>query len=281
MPANRGKPREDWWYQLVTKGLEGAELTKQEFETPAGKVTRFIRPDDALGAADIATTQPAAEPASQLPDWLRRLAPPETRAYETIRPSEPRGFAPQAKWSAALAQARRRALQRGTLVHRLLQALPDIAPERRRETAADFVARNAAEWSAEERAALVTRTLELIAHPTFANLFATGSRAEVPIIGELKRDGRPPLMVSGQIDRLVVSASEVLIADFKTNETPPESAAKIPGGYLRQMALYAAVMGQLYPDKRVRAALIWTETTGITEISAESLQSELAGIISP
>ena len=171
-------------------------------------------------------------------------------------------------------------MQRGTLVHRLLQALPDIAPERRKEAAADFAARNAAEWTAEERAALVARTLELIAHPSFASLFAAGSRAEVPIIGELARDGRPPLMVSGQIDRLVVNATEVLIADFKTNETPPESAARIPGGYLRQMALYAAVMGQLYPDKQVRAALIWTETAGITEISAESLQSELAAIIS-
>jgi len=180
--------------------------------------------------------------------------------------------------SAAQVQARRRALQRGTLVHRLLQALPDIAPERRKDAADDFVARNAPEWTSDERTALVARTLELIAHPSFANLFASGSRAEVPIIGELARDGRPPLMVSGQIDRLVVSAGEVLIADFKTNETPPESAAKIPQGYLRQMALYAAVMGQLYPDKRVRAALVWTETAGITEIQPETLQSELAGI---
>jgi ATP-dependent helicase/nuclease subunit A len=280
MPGNRNKPREDWWYQLVTKGLEGTELTKEEFETPAGKVTRFIRPDDALGAADVTASQPAIETASPLPDWLRRPAAPETRPYETIRPSEPRGFAAPAKWSAALAQARRRALQRGTLVHRLLQALPDIASERRKEAAEDFVARNAAEWTAEERTALVRRTLDLIAQPSFANLFAAGSRAEVPIIGELARDGRPPLMVSGQIDRLVVSASEVVIADFKTNETPPESAARIPKGYLRQMALYAAVMGQLYPDKRVRAALVWTETAGITEISGESLQSELAAIIS-
>jgi ATP-dependent helicase/nuclease subunit A len=47
------------------------------------------------------------------------------------------------------------------------------------------------------------------------------------------------------------------------------------------MALYAAVMGQLYPDKAVRAALVWTETTEITELPAETLQMELAAIISP
>jgi ATP-dependent helicase/nuclease subunit A len=162
-----------------------------------------------------------------------------------------------------------------------LQALPDIAAERRKDAADDFVVRNAPAWPADERAALVGRTLDLIAHPSFASLFAAGSRAEVPIVGQLKREGRAPLMVSGQIDRLVVGTGDVVIADFKTNEAPPKTAAALPKTYLRQMALYAAVMGQLYPDKAVRAALVWTETTEITELPAETLQMELAAIISP
>jgi ATP-dependent helicase/nuclease subunit A len=282
MPANRNAPRADWWYQLMTRGLEGTELTKEEFQTEAGKVTRFIRPDDSLelrGSEAPAATEPAqGEP---FPDWLRKPASPEQKPYETIRPSEPRGFAAPAKWSAAQAQARRHALHRGTLVHRLLQALPDIAAERRKDAADDFVARNAPAWPADERAALVGRTLDLIAHPSFASLFAAGSRAEVPIVGQLKREGRAPLMVSGQIDRLVVGTGDVVIADFKTNEAPPKTAAALPKTYLRQMALYAAVMGQLYPDKAVRAALVWTETTEITELPAETLQMELAAIISP
>ena len=65
----------------------------------------------------------------------------------------------------------------------------------------------------------------------------------------------------------------MLIADFKTNETPPKTAADIPKTYVRQMALYAAVMGQLYPDRPVRAALVWTETAEITEIPPETLQT--------
>ena len=86
-------------------------------------------------------------------------------------------------------------------------------------------------------------------------------------------------MVSGQIDRLLVSPAEVVIADFKTNETPPKTASALPQAYLRQMALYAAVMGQLYPDRPVRAALVWTETFEITAIPAETMQTELAAII--
>jgi ATP-dependent helicase/nuclease subunit A len=279
MPANRKAPREDWWYQLITKGLEGAELTTDVIETPAGKVTRFIRPDDSLSlrAGEAAGAAAAAQAEPPLPDWLRKPASPEQKPYETIRPSESRAFA-AAKWTAALAEARRRALHRGTLVHRLLQALPDIAPERRSDIAREFVARNAKDWTADERAALVDRTLVLLAEPSFAPLFAAGSRAEVPIVGQLAREGRAPLMVSGQIDRLVVGAAEVVIADFKTNETPPKTAAAAPKSHLGQMALYAAVLGQLYPDRPVRAALVWTETAEITEIPPETLQTELAAI---
>jgi ATP-dependent helicase/nuclease subunit A len=79
----------------------------------------------------------------------------------------------------------------------------------------------------------------------------------------------------------VVGPREVLIADFKTNETPPKTAADIPKTYVRQMALYAGVIAQLYPDRSVRAALVWTETAEIAEIPPETLQTQLAAIISP
>ena len=44
-------------------------------------------------------------------------------------------------------QARARALQRGTLVHRLLQSLPDIAADRRHDAALDYLGRNAGGWT--------------------------------------------------------------------------------------------------------------------------------------
>ena len=89
------------------------------------------------------------------------------------------------------------------------------------------------------------------------------------------RAGRPAL-VSGQIDRLVVTDSEVLIVDFKTNHAPPSQPAEAPRGYVRQLALYRAVLGKLYPQLPVRAALLWTETPELMEISAPALDAELA-----
>ena len=88
-------------------------------------------------------------------------------------------------------------------------------------------------------------------------MFAAGSRAEVSIVGRLALAGRPPALVSGQIDRLVVTQNEVLIVDFKTNHAPPGRAAEAPPAYVRQLALYRAVLAQaLSPARRPRRAAL-------------------------
>ena len=84
--------------------------------------------------------------------------------------------------------------------------------------------------------------------------------------------------MSGQIDRLVVTADEVLIVDFKTNQAPPKSAAEAPAAYVRQLALYRAVLARLYPQTPIRAALLWTETLEYMEISASALDAALASL---
>jgi ATP-dependent helicase/nuclease subunit A len=83
-------------------------------------------------------------------------------------------------------------------------------------------------------------------------------------------------LVSGQIDRLVVAPDKVLIVDFKTNHAPPTATAEAPAAYVRQLALYRAVLGKLYPDRPVRAALLWTETPELMEILAPLLDAALA-----
>jgi ATP-dependent helicase/nuclease subunit A len=164
-------------------------------------------------------------------------------------------------------------------VHRLLQSLPDIATDRRGDAALNFLARNAGDWDDDKRDALALGVLTLIADSRFAPVFGAGSRAEVSIVGRLERPGGVPALVSGQIDRLVVTPSEVLIVDFKTNRTPPSSAAEAPLGYIRQLTLYRAVLRKLYPRLPVRTALLWTETPEFMEILSPALDAELASIL--
>jgi ATP-dependent helicase/nuclease subunit A len=267
------------WYDLITKGLEGSGLRLQKIETAIGPVKRYTRADESAPSAAPAVA-PTAPAALVLPNWLLTPAQPEIPAESFVRPSDPAEADSRKVRTAESLEQRARALQHGTLVHRLLQSLPDIAAPSRHQAALAYLARNAGGWSEEERQALAESTLALIADSRFAAVFAPGSRAEVSIVGRLERPGGRPALVSGQIDRLVVTDREVLIVDFKTNHAPPSDPAEAPRGYVRQLALYRAVLGRLYPQLPVRAALLWTETAELMEISAPALEAELASIIS-
>jgi ATP-dependent helicase/nuclease subunit A len=242
-------------------------------------VKRYRLPEHAAPQASTAPDTASSAPV-ELPSWLLMAAAPEASADRRLRPSDPvdsEGKGVRGREAMAL---RARALQRGVLVHRLLQSLPDLAADRRRDLAQDYLVRNAEGWTAEERSALIDQVLRLIADSRFAAVFAAGSRAEVPIVGRLELPGAPPALVSGQIDRLVVGPAEVLILDYKTNHAPPATAAEAPESYVRQLALYRAVLSRLYPQRPVRAALLWTETTDLMEISAPALDAALASLSS-
>jgi ATP-dependent helicase/nuclease subunit A len=180
--------------------------------------------------------------------------------------------------SAAAAADRQKALARGRLVHRLMQSLPDIPPERRPDAASRFLATAATDFSPAEQAEMVQKILAILGDQTFAAIFAPGSRAELPIIGRFPRRGAPPIHVSGQVDRLVVAADAVLIADYKTDRVVPASPAEVPT-YVTQLALYRAVLARLYPAKTVRAALLFTEAPRLMEVAAADMDAALAALL--
>jgi ATP-dependent helicase/nuclease subunit A len=278
MPGNRNVLRPLSWYDLIVKGLDASGLHLQNVPPPDGVVKRYSRIEDV--APDAGSAVPSSPAASiELPAWLRSPAPRTPFPDNLLRPSDPaenEGYSFRAGESA---QQRARALQRGALVHRLLQSLPDIASERRRDAALNYLARNAGEWAGGERDALAGQVLALIGDIRFATVFAPGSRAEVSLVGRLDRPERPPVLVSGQIDRLAVTPAEVLIVDYKTNHAPPATVAEAPAAYIRQLALYRAVLAKLYPQRPIRAALLWTETPEMMEIPTPALDAQLAAII--
>jgi ATP-dependent helicase/nuclease subunit A len=110
--------------------------------------------------------------------------------------------------------------------------------------------------------------------PHHAALFAPDSRAEVPLIGTVKTR-RGTFTVSGQVDRLAVSGKEVLIVDYKTNRPPPQSAAGVALAYRRQLALYRALLAEIYPGRTVRAFLLWTAAPLLMEIDAKILDESM------
>jgi ATP-dependent helicase/nuclease subunit A len=283
------KPKLGCWYDLVRKGLDGQPGFE---EIRDGEATKWrYRKTAAPAWAPAASPSPNRSPQQQtsvgggekkLPAWLTSPAPAESGGSVVVSPSSvsDEAVVMQAprQQSAAQEQAQARALARGTLIHRLLQSLPDIKPARRETAAHSFLSRAGAEFSLEERNLFVSRALAIFADPLFASLFAPGSRAEVPIVGRLTRPDGPEIRVSGQIDRLAITAQAVLIADYKTNRDPPETVEAAPPAYVGQLALYRAVLGTIYPDRPIRAALVWTEIPDLMELPAAMLDQAVVRI---
>jgi ATP-dependent helicase/nuclease subunit A len=275
MPGNMNSVRPLCWYDLAGKGLAASGLQEETLETDDGAIKRYARPEDGAQAGGTVAAPTNAQRA--LPPWLYESVVPATGA-EFLRPSDPAERDARRFRRRDSQQTRPQTLRRGTLVHRLLQSLPDVAAERRREAALNFLRRQAGDWGNGERETLAAQVLALIDDKRFAAVFGAGSRAEVPIVGRLERGEHSPVLVSGQIDRLVVTENEVLVVDFKTNQNPPGCAADAPSAYIRQLALYRAMLKQLYPQRAIHTALLWTESTELMEISAPALDAELASL---
>jgi ATP-dependent helicase/nuclease subunit A len=86
------------------------------------------------------------------------------------------------------------------------------------------------------------------------------------VTGEIAGD-HGTMVLSGQIDRLVVTAAEVLVLDYKTNRPPPATESDVAEIYLRQMAAYRAVLRRIYPDRPVTCALLWTDGPRLMPLS--------------
>ncbi len=147
--------------------------------------------------------------------------------------------------------------RRGDLIHRLLQLLPDLAPGRRRLGGLDLLEKER-DLTPDQRAEMVAAAMAVLEDERFAAVFGPGSRAEVAIAGTA-RELPPGLAVSGRIDRLLVEPSRVLVADFKTNRPSPDLIEDVADAYVVQMAIYAAVLREVFPGRAVEAALIWTD----------------------
>jgi ATP-dependent helicase/nuclease subunit A len=145
------------------------------------------------------------------------------------------------------------AAQRGTLMHKLLERLPELAPQEREAAALAWLEIAASGFDPEERGAMVSAVLAVLYEPEWQDVFGADSLAEVPIaalVGER--------IVSGTIDRLLIGPEVIRIVDFKTGRRPPRELAQVPAPYLRQMAAYAQALAVIYPGRRVEAALLYT-----------------------
>jgi ATP-dependent helicase/nuclease subunit A len=204
----------------------------------------------------------------------------DATALPHLAPSLAADDAP-AKARFTLSPDLRGARQRGQWMHRLMQSLPDVPRTARADAARRFLARAGLDADAVD--AILDPVMRVLDDAQFAAFFDAGTRAEVPIVGRLMRADGTPQFVSARIDRLAVDSENVFIVDYKSDRTPPDRLDQAPRSYVTQLALYRAVLRQIYPNHAIRAALLWTERPLLMELPAMVLDAALArlGIADP
>jgi len=256
----RNARQEGCWYNLIERALKARG---QSGETDTGTVwlhegAQSEQPD----RVDEARAE--AQVPADMPDWAGTAPAPEPVPPRPLAPSRPEGEEPPVR-SPLVADDMSR-FQRGRLIHRLLQTLPDLPEPDRADAASRFLRNPAHHLEDTACEAIAAETMNILQHPEFAAIFGPNSRAEVSLAGVLGEN-----VISGQVDRLMVEDDHILVIDYKTNRPPPATEVGVSPVYLRQMAVYRAALRRIYPDRTVRCALLWTDVGHLMPLSDAAL----------
>lgn len=249
----KGEAHRDSWWAIIDRAI-GDRLT-----------------DDGAGVRAIGVSPPsrpiaeAAPPPAPPPSWLHGAVPAEPRRRNPIIPSriDVEDLAQGAPATASPSgQTRNDFWRRGRLIHELLERLPDIPADQRAAVGARRLLSVAPDLDLATRDAWLEEALAVLRNPDFADVFAPGSWAEVPIAARLD-DGETRIV--GRIDRMRVADEAVLAVDYKTNRPPPDDLSEADS-YVAQMAAYRAALVCTYPGRPVRCALLWTFAPRLTPV---------------
>ena len=256
-------PPENCWYKMVETALAD-QWALQERD---GEAIRVIEERKSLPHAtqSVAPSSAAFTP----PAWLGTAPPAPAAEIDRLRPSAGNEF------TGGDARVRREAMAVGSFVHRLLEMLPALPPEKRVDAAARYADARGHGIPVPRRKAVIANALALLSAPDLTVLFGPQSRGEVDIVGQFLLDNGEPRLVSGQVDRLAVTDEAILIADYKTNAQPPQDEAAITESYVEQLALYQAVIAPLYPGRTIRCVLIYTADQSVWTLSERRVEAAL------
>jgi ATP-dependent helicase/nuclease subunit A len=260
------------WYEAIELALRPMSTS---LKNSAGEETALLYPAErvnAKAALSADTVLPPRMPAVDLPPL------PRPHLIRVIRPSLAGGDAAPERVLDSAADAVRDAegaRQEGLALHALLQHLPRIESAQREAVAHKAVVALLPDRP-DRHAALANKALSILGRPELQTLFGPDSRAEVPFLTEARRSGEL-VRLAGRIDRLVVTAERVLVVDFKSDADPARDLAGVRPAYLTQLGLYALVAGQLFPQRQVETAILWTSLESLLKLPGAALTEAVRG----
>jgi ATP-dependent helicase/nuclease subunit A len=235
------------WHALLRNTLTGLGAEEAEAGAGAPGPALILRRGSAAGApSPVARAGPGPAPL-HIPAWARTSPEAERRS----RPLSPSRLGLGQEVAPPAASAARARARRGHILHRLFERLPGVpAPDRQRLGARIAIA---AGLERREADALVAEALAVMGSEAVSGLFASGSLAEVPVVGNLG-----DVAIAGRVDRLLIEDRRILFLDLKTGLGIPASAEAVQAPVLRQMAAYRDLLVQIWPGQPVEGALLYS-----------------------
>jgi len=232
---------QDSWFARVEAGLEHAGALG--FGSPTGVGKRLEHGNWPAPQPGGPTVSDNSHPTR--PVWTDTHAPKPEEAPVPLSPSDLGGAKVLLSDTAGSGAD---AMARGDLIHWLLERLPDL-PRDLWDRVMDQ--RGEPESVCKEVRDVLTAT-------DLTPIFAPDTLAEVQVAAKLPELGGR--LVAGTIDRLLLGEDRILVVDYKSNAVVPDAPEATPEGLLRQMGAYVAILNQIYPDKPVECAILWTST---------------------
>ncbi len=255
------------WHERLARGLEAAGAVRHDFALGTG-----LRHENGPWAAGSAAPETATATPAPLPDWVSSKVPPPAEAVKPLSPSDLGGGKALAGEGAHLSEEAAKA--RGRQLHLLLETLPAHPPAQWSSVGRALLAGSDDMVKGAMAEALIKEVSALLTKPDLHHVFAPDTLAEVNISANLSALGGAPMQ--GSIDRLIVGADEVTIIDYKSNAVVPQSPENVPLGILRQMGAYMEAVGQIYPEHKVKCAILWTTSAELMPIPPELARAALA-----
>ncbi len=253
------------WYETIRTALAPSMRQDADF------MGRAVWRSGAEPGAQSGGAERAADPSMAPPPWLGAGLPEEARlailSPSAISEAEEDGRGQE----APRAMGRKAARAKGTLIHRLFEALPAL-PSAERARAANVIATAFSRaLPSRLRDDAVDDALTLLA----SSVFARGgdlALAEAGLAVALRdASGACRGVLLGQTDRILFDGSAIHILDYKSGGAGRPFAA--------QLASYRLALKRIYPAAAIHAALIDTGSATALNADEAALDDALARIV--
>ena len=249
-----GKVDDKSWYSQIERGMQGAGAV----QGPIG--LRLESGDWTKTAHDI---EIKTDVAHTLPEWATISAPAKARPKPPVSPSKLGGSKALAGDGGLDEDA---AMARGDVIHKMLEVLP-LSPKEEWASLAEKILADAPFPD------VIDEVLTVLNDPDLAHVFAANTLTEVNITATLPELSDSQIL--GQIDRLIIEPDKITLIDFKSNHTPAKTVNQVPDGLLRQLGAYAAALAQIYPNREIKPAILWTKNAYLQHIPHEVVRNAL------